>query len=131
MQLHSEISTQANTNKPVAEGSGTIVVEGHTLIVGVSRRCTEVGRGTIKAPRTTLLVTVPRVIRNEEASEERSITDQQLIGVSVVCTHTVPQSIGTSSLPIVNSGRYRLAGSPLEIGLASSLVILGCSCLLW
>ena len=71
----------------------------------------------------TLFVTVTRVTGNKEASVERSIADQQLVEVSVVCTHTVPQSIGTRRLPIVNSGRYGLASLPLEVGLVSSLMI--------
>ena len=77
----------------------------------------------VTAPIVTHLVTITRVTGNEEAIVERMITDKQLVGISVACTHTVPQSIGTSSLPIIISGRYRLAGSSLEVGLASSLVI--------
>jgi len=80
-------------------------------------------RVSITTPRITLLVTVTRVTRNEEASVERSIADQQLVEVRVACTNTIPQSIGISSLPIVNSGRYGLVESSLEVGLASSLVI--------
>ena len=77
----------------------------------------------ITTPRSTLLVTATRVTRNEEARVERRVADKQLVGVSVVCTHTVPQSIGASSLPIVPSGRYGLVDSSLEVGLVSSLVI--------
>ena len=72
----------------------------------------------------TLFVTVTRVTGNKEASVERSIVaDQQLVEVRVACTNTIPQSIGIRSLPIVNSGRYGLVESSLEVGLASSLVI--------
>lgn len=120
---YSAISTQTNTNKPIVEGSSTIVVKGYTFKVGLSCRCTEVRRGTIITPRITLLVTATRVTRNEEASIERSIADKQLVGVGVVCTHAVSQSIGTSSLPIVPSGRYGLVDSSLEVGFVSSLVI--------
>ena len=70
----------------------------------------------------TLLVTI-RVTGNEEARVERMITDQQLVGVSVVCSKTIPQSIATCGITIVNSGRYGLVGFPLKVNLASSLVI--------
>ena len=117
------ILTQTNTNKPVAKGSSTIVVKSYTFKVGMSCRCTEVRRNNITTPRATLLVTATRVTRNEEARIESRVADKQLVGVSVVCTHTVPQSIGTSNLPIVPCGRYRLVDPSLEVGLVSSLVI--------
>ena len=72
----SAISTQTNTNKPISGGRSTIAVEGYTLEVGVSCRCTEVRRAKITTPRITLLVTATLITRNEEASEERSIADQ-------------------------------------------------------
>lgn len=84
----------------------------------MSCRCTEVRRDKITTPRTTLLVTVTRVTRNEEARVEGGVADKQLVGVSVVCTHIVPQSIGTSNLPIVPCSRYGLVDSSLEVGLA-------------
>ena len=77
----------------------------------------------IPTPKVTVLITATRVTGNEEARVERNITDQQLVGVSVACSKTVPQSIGVSSIPIVKSGRYGLAFSLLKVNLASSLVI--------
>ena len=70
-----------------------------------------------------MLVTIPRVTRNEEAAVKRIIADQQLVGVRGVSSHTVPQSISTSTFPIVTSGRYGLSGLSLEVNLFSSLVI--------
>ena len=117
------ILTQTNANEPVTKRRSTTVVKDYTFIAGMSCRCTEVRRGAIATPRITLLVTATRVTRNEEARVERRIADKQLVGVSVVCTHTVPQSIGTSNLSIVSSGRYGLVDSTLKVGLVSSLVI--------
>jgi len=77
----------------------------------------------IRAPIVAVLVTVTRVTGNEEAVVARMITDQQLVGVSVVCSKTVPQSIGAGSIPIVISGRYGLVDSSPKVNLASSLVI--------
>lgn len=98
----------------------TIGVECHAP---VTRGCTEVRRGCIATPIVTHLVTITRVTRHEEATEKRMITDQQLVGITVACIHTVPQSIGTSGLPIVPSGGYGLAEFSPEVGLVSSLVI--------
>ena len=71
-----------------------------------------------------MLVTIADVTGNEEAREERSIADQQLVGVSAVHgSHTVPQSISISTLSIVTSGRYGHLGTTFEVGLVSSLVI--------
>lgn len=78
-------------------------VENHARHTGVSRA--KVRRIIIPTPIVTMLVTVISVTGNEEARVERVITDQQLVGVSVVCSKTVPQSIGTNKIPIVNSGR--------------------------
>ena len=78
---------------------------------------------SITTPMITLFVTVTRVTGNKEASVERSIADQQLVEVRVDCTNTIPQSRGIRSFSIVNSGRYGLVESSLEVGLASSLVI--------
>ena len=77
----------------------------------------------IPTPDVTLLITATRETGNEEARVERNITDQQLVGVSVVCSKAVPQSIGVGSIPIVKSGRYGLISSLLKVNLASSLVI--------
>ena len=102
----------------------TIDVEGHALVSRMGGRCTEIRRGFITAPIGTRLVTITRESGNEEAGVERMITDQQLVGVSVVCgSQTVPQSISTCSIPIVTCGRYGLVGLSLEVSLASRLVI--------
>ena len=101
----------------------TISVEGHALVTRVCGRCTKIWRGFVIAPKITLLVTAPRVTRNEEPSEEGLVTDQQFIGVSVVCTHAVPQSISPSDISIIVSGRYGHLGTPFERDLLSSLVI--------
>ena len=98
----------------------TIGVECHAA---VARGCTEERRGYITTPIVTHLVTIIRVTGHEEATEKRVITDQQLIGITVACIHTIPQSIGTSILPIVPSGRYGLVDFSPEVGLVSSLVI--------
>ena len=98
----------------------TIDVECHAA---VARGCTEERRGSIATPVVTHLVTITRVTRHEEATEKRMITDQQLVGITVACINTIPQSIGTSGLPIVPSGGYGLAYFSFEVGLVSSLVI--------
>ena len=117
--------SQPDANQPVARyvWRMTISVEGHTFVVRVCRRCTEVGRGCVTAPSITLLVTAARVTRNEEASVEGRVTDQQLIRVSVVCIHAVPQSVSASSIPIVVSGRYRHLVTSFEGYFLSSLMI--------
>ena len=101
----------------------TIGVKSHALVSRIGGRCTEVRRGFIITPRVTLLVTTGRVTGNEEAGVERMIADQQLIGVTVVCSHAVPQSISTTSISIIRSGRYRRLGLPFEGHFLSSLAI--------
>ena len=127
-----DILAQAHTNKPVANGASTIGVKGHATVIHNGGRCTEVRRDGITAPMGTLLVTIiTREPGHEEPGVERGMTDQQLIRVSIVdCSHTVPQSIGISVLPIVICGRYGLPGFKgpglglsREVGLVSSLVI--------
>lgn len=61
--------------------------------------------------------------RDEEASEEGRVADKQLVRVSVVCTHAVPQSISAGNIPIIVSGRYRHLATPFEGDLLSGLVI--------
>ena len=97
-------------------------VEGHAPVRRTGRRCTEVGRGCITAPAVTSLVTIARETGNEKARIERMITDQQLVGVSVVCSDTMPQS-SSCSIPIVHRGSYGQVGLPLEVDFSSSLVI--------
>ena len=65
----------------------TIGVECHAAVV---RGCTEKRRGYIATPIVTHLVTIIRVTGHEEATEKRLITDQQLIGITVACIHTIP-----------------------------------------
>ena len=120
--LLSNILAQTNTDKSVTKGFSTVGVVGHAIKAQMIGRCTEIRRGFVTAPIDTPFITI-RVTGNVEAGVERGITDQQLVEESVVCSNTVPQSIGVSSLPIVISGRYRLAGSSFEGSLASSLVI--------
>ena len=122
---------QTNTNKPVARDVGrmTIGVKCYAAKIRTICRCTKIRRDSIIAPISTTLsvrplVTRTRVPGNKEAGVERIIADQQLIGISVVdCSHTFPQSIGTSDIPIVISGRYGLVHMSFEVGLVSSLVI--------
>ena len=120
-----KILAQPDANQPVAWDVWmmTIRVKGHSLVICVRGRCTEVWRAFVTAPISTLLVTVVCVTGDEEAGEERGVTDQQLIRVSVVCTHAVPQSISTSITPIIVSGRYGHLGTPFEGDFLSSLVI--------
>ena len=100
----------------------TISVKGHTLVSRACGRCTEIWGGFVTAPRITLLVTAARVTRNEETSEEGRVTDQQLITVSVVCTHAIPQFITATAISRIVSGRYRHLGTPFEGDLLSGLV---------
>lgn len=120
-----DILSQPDADQPVARQvwSMTISVEGHASVVRVCRRCTEVGRGSVTAPIITPLVTAARVTRNEEASVEGGVTNQQLIIVSIVCTHAVPQSVTARSIPIVVSGRYRHLVTPFEGYFLPSLMI--------
>ena len=109
-------SAQTDTNKPAAwDVWGVAVgVEGHALVRRTGRRCTEVGRGFITAPVVTCLVTITRVTGNKKARIERIIADQQLVGVSVACSDTMPQS-SSCSIPVVHRGSYGIVGKlPLE-----------------
>lgn len=102
----------------------TIGVKCDTTVARLRGWCTEIRRLPVSAPPATVLVAISCVPGNKEAGVERVITDQQLVGVTCACSaHTVPQSISTSILPIVISGRDGLVRSPLEVGFASSLVI--------
>ena len=62
--------------------------------------------------------------RDEEASEEGRVADQQLVRISVVCSHAVPQSISAGNIPIIVSGRYRHLATPFEGDLLSGLVVI-------
>ena len=115
--------SQTNANEFVAKGAMTIRVECDTQETCISWRRAEVRRVKIIAPATTLLDTIIRVTWNEESSVERGVADQQLVMISVIYSHTVPQSIGVSIFPIVLRGRYGLVDLSLEVGLVSSLVV--------
>ena len=76
----------------------------------------------------TELVTVTLVTGDEEARVFHcralfKTADQQLVGECLVCSHSIPQSIGFSVLPIVPSNLYGLSSLSLEVGYVSSLVI--------
>ena len=117
--------TQANTHKPVADlvGGSAIRVEGHATEMNISGSRAKEWRDVVTAPTGTLLVTIPCVTGNEEAAVELILADQQLVGVRGVSSHTVPQSISTSTFTIVTSRHYELVRFPSEIGLVSSFVI--------
>lgn len=51
------------------------------------------------------------------------IADQELVGVSATCTYTIPQSLRTSRIPVVHSGRYGNLVTSLEVSLSSSVVV--------
>ena len=86
-----DILAQTDTDQPVARHVGMvpISVESHAFVSRISGRCTEVWRFSITTPTVTLLVAIG-VTRNEESRVKRMITDQQLVGVSFVCSHAVP-----------------------------------------
>ena len=87
----SDILAQADTHQPVAHHVRIvpISVEGHASVMRICGRCTEVRRVCITTPIVTLLVALG-VTRNEESRVKRMITEQQLVGVSFVCSHAVP-----------------------------------------
>ena len=99
-----------------------ISVESHTFVTRMGGCRTEVRRFSITTPMITLLEAIG-VTSNQKAGVKRLITGQQLVGVSCVSSHAVPQSISTSSLPIVSCGRYGQVGLSFEVGLVSSMVI--------
>ena len=71
----------------------------------------------------TVLVTIS-VTRNEESRVERSVADQQFVVIIAIHgSHTFPQSVSASSLPLISCGRKKLDGFSFQIGLVSSLVI--------
>ena len=87
----SDILAQADTHQPVAHHVRLVPlsVEGHASVMRICERCTEVRRVCITTPIVTLLVALG-VTRNEESRVKRMITEQQLVGVSFVCSHAVP-----------------------------------------
>ena len=116
---------QADTHQSVVwhVGMVPIGVEGHAFLRRRGGCCTEVRRFGIMTPTVTLLVTIIGVTRNEKAGVERMVTDQQLVGVSFVCFHALPQSKSTGSLSIVQSGHHWKVGFSFKVGLVPSLVI--------
>ena len=100
-----------------------IGIEGHTLIAAICSSCAEIGRFTIMTPAGTLLVTVS-VAGNKKPGVKRNITDQQLVRITTIHgSKAFPQSIGTSSLPIVTNSFDGQVSFPFEVSLISSLVI--------
>ncbi len=100
------ILAQTDTDQLVAERIMTIEVKCYTDDIRTISCCTKKGRDRIATPIVTRLVTVGGVPGDKEAGVKRIIADQQLVGEIVVCSHTVPQSISTSSFPIALCGRY-------------------------
>ena len=86
-----DILAQADTDQPVARHVRMvpISVEGHAFVTRICGHCTEVRRFCITTPIVTLLVAIG-VTRNDESRVKRMITDQQLVGVSFVCSNAVP-----------------------------------------
>ena len=101
----------------------TIGVKGNALVIRVRGCCTEVWGSCITAPAYAYLKTIACVTGNKEAGIEQLIADHELVRVRAVCSHTVPQSICISSIPIIICGRNGLVDTSLEVRLLSSLVI--------
>ena len=104
-------------------GSVTIGVEGHAPKIRMGGCCAEIRRGSVATPPVAMLETTISVTRNEEAREERIIANQQLIGVSIVNSHTDPQSICVPSIQPSTRGCYRRLVISFEVLLVSSLVV--------
>lgn len=102
------VLAQTDTDEPITRDVGkiTIGVKGHPSEQPTSGRYAEVWWKNVQAPICTQFVTERRVSGNEKAGVRcRTITDQQLVKVRWASSHTIPQSIGSSSLPIVRSDR--------------------------
>ena len=82
---------EANTDQPISHHVGmmTIDIEGHSFVICTFRCCSEVWCYCVTAPAVTLLETV-RVTRNKKPRVEVTITNQQLIGVVLVYSLSVP-----------------------------------------
>ena len=84
--------TETNTDQPISHHVGmmTIDIEGHSFVICTgSRCCSEVWCYCVTAPVVTLLETF-LVTRNKKPRVEIKITDQQLIGVVLVYSFSVP-----------------------------------------
>ena len=87
---------ESNTDQPIFHHVGimTIDIEGHSFVISMGGCCSEVWCYSVIAPVVTFLETV-RVTRNKKARVEFLMTNQQLIGVILVYSLSVPQSEGT------------------------------------
>ena len=83
--------TETNTDQPISHHVGmmTIDIEGHSFVICTGRCCSEVWCYYVTAPVVTSLETV-RVTRNKKPRVEIKITNQQLIGVVLVYSLSVP-----------------------------------------
>ena len=80
---------EANTDQPIFYHVMTIDIEGHSFVMCTGRCCSEVWCYYVTAPVVTSLETV-RVTRNKKPRVEIKITNQQLIGVVLVYSFSVP-----------------------------------------
>ena len=87
---------ESNTDQPIFHHVGimTIDIEGHSFVISMGGCCSEVWCYSVIAPVVTFLETV-RVTRNKKPRVEFLMTNQQLIGVILVYSLSVPQSEGT------------------------------------
>ena len=83
--------TEANTYQPISQHVGimTIDIEGHSFVICIGRCCSEVWCYSVIAPAVTMLET-ELVTRNKKPRVEMKITNQQLIGVVLVYSLSVP-----------------------------------------
>ena len=83
--------TETNTDQPISHHVGmmTIDIEGHSFVICTGRCCSEVWCYSVIAPAVTMLET-DLVTRNKKPRVEMKITNQQLIGVVLVYSLSVP-----------------------------------------
>ena len=80
---------EANTDQPIFHHVMTIDIEGHSFVICTGRCCSEVWCYSVIAPAVTMLET-DLVTRNKKPRVEMKITNQQLIGVVLVYSLSVP-----------------------------------------
>ena len=82
---------EANTDQPISQHVGimTIDIEGHSFVISMGGCCSEVWCYSVIAPAVTMLET-DLVTRNKKPRVEMKITNQQLIGVVLVYSLSVP-----------------------------------------
>ena len=98
---------KSNAHQLVADDSFVIVdVEGHAFVQFIGWGGAEIGRLCITTPVGALLVTIASETRHEEARVERSITDQQLVGVWTGGSHGIPQSQSACTFSIIGCCCY-------------------------